>query len=209
VILAQGNQNTPYPFSKLTQESVEITAELNSAKYKNWGDTLISIYKGSSLETIYFKIQDNLDKYLDGNNTSNGLYLNKQYFGFYADTEKNISQTVFTMERVFEFKYLGKKYLCFIFANTKNSFVYNIFNITNPEKITQTVMSSNKMGSDSFGDFDFDGQIDFVSIMDYTIENFTTKNNETGFKAIVYTFDDNKTQFLKNEDTKQLYQTQN
>jgi hypothetical protein len=191
-ILAQENQIKPYTLAKLTQESVQIIAELNEIEQRNWGDTLISIYKRSSLETIYFDIANN-----------KGLYLNQQHFKFHRDTQKCIYQKEATVQRVFEFKYLGKKYLCFIFTNTKYSFVYNIFNITNPEKITQTVLHSNKIGSDVFGDFDFDGQIDFLSITDYTIGDFTTQNNEISFKAIAYTFNDNKTQTLDNEVTKQ------
>ncbi len=194
-VLAQEYKQKPYTFAKLTQESVKITAELNEVNQKTWGDTLISIYKGSSLETIHFNIGDNY--------VEDGLYLNKQYFKFYRDSQKRIYQKTTTIQRVFEFEYLGKKYVCFILANDKNSFIYNVFDITNPEKITQFTVSSNKIGSDSFGDFNFDGAIDFVSIIDYTIEGFTPQNSETVFKAMAYTFDNDKTQVLENSQTKQ------
>lgn len=206
-ILAQEYKQKPYTFSKLTQESVKITAELNEVNQKYWGDTLISIYKGSSLETIYFNIGDYCRWSLDENYVEDGLYLNKQYFKFYRDTQKRTYQKTATIQRVFEFEYLGKKYVCFIVANDTNSFSYNIFDITSPEKITQFTLSSNKIGSDSFGDFNFDGAIDFVSIIDYVIEGFTPQNSETVFKAMAYTFHNGKTQVLENEETKQAHYT--
>ncbi len=88
-VLAQEYKQKPYTFAKLTQESVKITAELNEVNQKDWGDTLISIYKGSSLETIYFYISNDCRWSLDENYVEDGLYLNKQYFKFYRAVAKN------------------------------------------------------------------------------------------------------------------------
>ena len=41
---------------------------------------------------------------------------------------------------------------------------YNVFDITNKESIRQTSFSSLFQGTDSFGDFNNDGKLDFVRV---------------------------------------------
>lgn len=195
-----------YTFKKLTQEAVTRTKTPTIAPIpKDWGDTSVTIYQGGSVEMFkYFVNGDQYDNIFNPNPT--GLYLNKQHFYFYCDADKTSKQSVNDIADTYEFTYLGRSYLCTFTLREQNADskykCYNLFDITDPKKITQVSFPSIHMGDDSFGDFNFDGAIDFVTVINRKPEGFKGKVNGSAYMVKAYTFTNGNVTSLVSDKTK-------
>ncbi len=195
-----------YTFKKLTQEGVKRTKNPTIAPIpKNWGDTSVTVYAGGSIEILkYFVDGDIYDNIFNPNPT--GLYLNKQHFHFFCDTDKTSKQSVSDIADVYEFTYLGKNYLCTFTlreqaADSKYK-CYNLFDITDTKKITQVSFPSIHVGDDSFGDFNYDGTMDFLNVINRKPEGFKQKITSNAYMVRAYTFSNGTSTLLVNDKTK-------
>jgi hypothetical protein len=195
-----------YTFKKLTQEGVTRTKVPAIAPIpKSWGDTSVTVYSGGSVEMLkYFVDGEIYDNIFNPNPT--GLYLNKQHFYFFCDPDKTIKQSVSDIADTYEFTYLGKNYLC-VFTLREQAVeskykCYNLFDITDPKKITQVSFPSIHVGDDSFGDFNFDGTIDFLTVINRKPDGFKQKLHSTAYMVRAYTFTNGAARSLVNDKTK-------
>jgi SPOR domain len=193
-----------YSLSGLSQSAVSKTKIPTAVMPKMSRDTTYTIYNNCSVEmTLYF---------VDGSGTYNnlfnpnptGVYLNKKLFQFYCDPEKSFKQNISNFLDIYEFSYLGRNYLCFFHFREDcvgkdcRYKCYNLFDITDPNRIVQTSFSSIYEGSETFGDFNFDGVLDFVRVAPKLPETVTDKKQEDFFHMItVYTFRNGKAIPLK------------
>ncbi len=194
-----------YTFKKLTQEAVTRTKTPTIAPIpKDWGDTSVTVYQGGSVEMFkYFVNGDQYDNIFNPNPT--GLYLNKQHFYFYCDADRTSKQSVNDIADTYEFTYLGRSYLCTFTLREQNADskykCYNLFDITDPKKITQISFPSIHMGDDSFGDFNFDGAIDFITVINRKPEGFKGKVNGNAYMVKAFTFSNGNARPLVSEKT--------
>jgi hypothetical protein len=194
-----------YTFKKLTQESVTKSKTPTIAPIpKNWGDTSVTVYTGGSVEMLkYFVEGDQYDNIFNPNPT--GLYLNGQHFYFYCDPDKTSKQSVSDIADTYEFAYLGRKYLCTYTLREQNADskykCYNLFDITDPKKITQVSFPSIHQGEDSFGDFDFDGTMDFLTVINRKPEDFKQKITGNAYMVRAYNIKDGNSKPLVNDTT--------
>jgi hypothetical protein len=195
-----------YTFKKLTQEGVKRTKNPTIAPIpKDWGDTSITVYSGGSVEMLkYFVNGDQYDNIFNPNPT--GLYLNGQHFYFYCSPDKVSKQSVSDIADTYEFSYLGRNYLCTYTlreqaADSKYK-CYNLFDITDTKKITQVSFASIHTGDDSFGDFNFDGAIDFITVLNKKPEGFKQKVTGNAYMVRAYTFKNGNAQALVSDKSK-------
>jgi hypothetical protein len=191
-----------YTFKKLTQESVTKTKMPTIAPIpKDWGDTSVTTYTGGSIEILlYFVNGDQYDNVFNPNPT--GLYLNGQHFNFYCDPDKVFKQSVSMIADLYEFTYLKRNYLC-IFTlreqNTESKYkCYNLFDITDTKKITQVAFPSIHVGEDAFGDFNFDGEMDFVTVINRKPEGFKGKTPNIAYMVKAYAIKGSVAKELRN-----------
>jgi hypothetical protein len=191
-----------YTFKKLTQESVTKTKTPTIAPIpKDWGDTSVTTYSGGSIEILlYFVNGDQYDNVFNPNPT--GLYLNGQHFNFYCDPDKVFKQSVSMIADIYEFTYLKRNYLCAFTLkeqNTESKYkCYNLFDITDTKKITQVSFPSIHVGEDAFGDFNFDGEMDFVTVINRKPEGFKQKVTGNAYMVRAYAIQGNVAKELRN-----------
>ncbi len=184
-----------YTFKKLTQEGVTKTKTPAIAPIpKNWGDTSVTTYAGGSIEILlYFVEGDQYDNVFNPNPT--GLYLNGQHFYFFCDPDKVFKQSVSMIADIYEFTYLKRNYLCAFTLreqNTESKYkCYNLFDITDTKKITQVSFPSIHIGEDAFGDFNFDGEMDFVTVINRKPEGFKQKTTGNAYMVKAYSIKGN------------------
>lgn len=158
-----------YSPAKLSQEPVSVLADLFPTNSNEVGDTTFTIYGDASVPfKIYFVNGPQYDNIFNPNPT--GIILNGKEFNFFCSMEKSIRQNYSNVLEAKEFDYLGKKYLMLVsfredcLGDNCRYRCYNVFDITNKTSIRQTSFSSIFQGTDSFGDFNNDGKLDFVRI---------------------------------------------
>lgn len=195
-----------YTLKKLTQQSIIRTKTPKiTAIPKQYGDTLITVYSGGSVEILkYFVDGQVYDTIFSPYPT--GLYLNGQHFNFYCDPDKINKQSVSNIADIYEFTFLNRNYLCTFTLREQNLEskykCYNLFDITNVNKITQVSFSSIHVGDDSFGDFNADNIMDFVTVINRKPESFKQKITGTTYMIRVYTINNDNPQSLVNDSTK-------
>jgi hypothetical protein len=138
-----------------------------------------------------------------------GLYLNKQHFNFYCDPDNTVKQSVSDISEIYEFTFLDRNYLC-IFNLREQSIeskykCYNLFDITDINKIKQVSFPSIHYGDDSFGDFNNDNIIDFLTVINRKPGDFKQKITGTAYMVRTYTFNNGKSQALCNDSIKLPY----
>lgn len=157
-----------YSLKKLSQEGVQITQVPMPHAPKEVGDTTFTLYTNSTLDIkTYFVHGDQYDNIFNPNPT--GLYLNGQHFNYYCGLEKSIKQYFSNILEIYEFNYLSKNYL--LIVNFREDCMgagcryrcYNLFDLSG-RRIRQIAFSSVFEGTDTFGDFNADGQLDFVRV---------------------------------------------
>jgi hypothetical protein len=195
-----------YTFKKLTQKSITRTKTPTITPIpKEWGDTSITTYSGGSIEILkYFVDAEFYDNIFYVNPT--GLYLNGQHFNFYCDPDKSIEIFVSDIADIYEFTFLDRNYLCTFTLREQNLEskykCYNLFDITDVNKITQVSFPSIHVGDDSFGDFNNDNMIDFLTVINRKPESFKEQITGTAYMVRAYTFNNGKAQPLINDSTK-------
>jgi hypothetical protein len=166
---AQVTTGVSYNISQLSQESVTILQEPVVNEFREIGDTSFTSYQNCSVPfDTYFVNGAQYDNIFNPNPT--GLYLNKQHFTYFCGIEMSIRQNFNNILQVKEFSYLSSKYLMII--NFREDCMgdgckyrcYNLFDITFPEKIIQISFSSVFEGTETFGEFNSDGVIDFLRV---------------------------------------------
>lgn len=180
-----------YTFSKLTQESIRKTKQPQASDSPvKKGDSLLTTYSGGSISIVHYVVnRDNYDAVFNPNPT--GLYLNEQHFNYFCDTEKEYKQSVILPADMFEFSYIGRNYL--VVKSLRDNNIeskykcYNLFDITDPNKIIQASFPSIHTGEDTFGDFNFDAIIDFLVVVIKKPETFKGKIPNS-YTVYPYTF---------------------
>ncbi|WP_281614486.1 hypothetical protein [Flammeovirga sp. SubArs3] len=162
-------EGATYSPSSLSQEAVSVKSELFPTSSAEVGDTTFTIYGDASIPfKIYFVNGAEYDNIFNPNPT--GIILNGREFNFFCSMEKSIRQNYSNVLEAKEFDYLGKSYLMLIsfredcLGENCRYRCYNVFDITDRNSIRQTSFSSLFQGTDSFGDFNNDGKLDFVRV---------------------------------------------
>ena len=211
ILLCQAVYSQQYTLKKLTQEGVTRTKKPTIAPIpKDWGDTSVTIYSGGSIEIFKYFVngEDAKGNAYDNifNPNPTGMYLNGQHFYFYCTPDKSSKQSVSDIADIYEFTYLGRNYLCtFTLLEQKVDSkykCYNLFDITDPKKITQVAFPSIHVGDDSFGDFNFDGAIDFVTVINRKPEKVKQKITGNAYMIRAYSIKDGNAIELINDKTK-------
>ena len=187
-VYAQVSAGATYNISQLSQESVTILQEPMVKEFREAGDTSFTVYQNCSVpfETYYVNGAQ-YDNIFNPNPT--GLYLNNQHFTYFCGIEMSIRQNFNNILQVKEFSYLSSKYLMII--NFREDCMgdgckyrcYNLFDITFPEKIIQVSFSSVFEGTETFGEFNSDGVIDFLRVAPKPDKD----GNEDGFENYLLT----------------------
>ncbi len=163
-----------YSVSMLVQDPLRFTKTLDVstvkevyAQSKTERDTTFTVYNSSTASVqVYFVHGEEFHHILNPNPT--GVIINGKKFNFYCAIEMGARTNISNFLDVFEFSYLSRKYLCFFSYREDciqkgcNYRCYNVYDITEPNKPLAYSFSSTYGGYDSFGDFNFDGIIDFV-----------------------------------------------
>ena len=201
----QTRQDT-YTLRKLSQESIQILGTARPNNVIERGDTTFTSYKGISVKfKIYFVHGPQYDNIFNPSPT--GIYINKEHFLFYCRIEKSIKQYFSNTLQFYEFKYLGRRYIVVI-SYRENCIgeecryrCYNIFDITNLRGIKHLSFSSLFEGSDSFGDFNNDGILDFVRVAFKAPKELPKGEAVVNYLITAYTISDLFTPIqLKNEN---------
>jgi hypothetical protein len=198
-----GKGDNKYTLGKLTQEQVSKAGKQPvAAGVKDAKDTTFTTYNNVS---VYMRMYLVKSKSKDAG-SSTGVYLNNQRFVFYCDIEKAFRQSTSNFLEIYEFSYLGKKYLALTslrddcVGNACAYKCYNLFDITNPKQISQVSFASIHGGVDSFGDFNFDGIMDFVRVMPKEADNTKgAKADGSTYTLTAYTIGLGNVNQLKNK----------
>ncbi len=205
-------QTKTYTYPELSSGAVSITKRPKAGGVKMSADTTFTLYSECTVEMVmYFVDGDGRYNNLFNPNPT-GIFLNKKHFQFYCDPEKAFRQSASNFLDIFEFTFLGRHYLCMF--NYREDCVgegcryrcYNLFDITDPTYPTQTSFSSIYEGSDSFGDFNSDGILDFMRAAPKVPDDLKDKNKEQNYYIMTtYTFENGNTQLLKNSASETFY----
>ncbi|MBB6459914.1 SPOR domain-containing protein [Flammeovirga kamogawensis] len=168
-IAQEVTEGQTYSPAGLSQEPVNVKSELFPTSSDEVGDTTFTIYGDASVPfKIYFVNGAQYDNIFNPNPT--GIILNGREFNFFCSMEKSIRQNYSNVLEAKEFDYLGKSYLMLIsfredcLGDNCRYRCYNVFDITDKQSIRQTSFSSLFQGTDSFGDFNNDGKLDFLRV---------------------------------------------
>jgi hypothetical protein len=159
-----------YSLNQLTQEPVKITARPLPDSPLESRDTSYTKYAGSSVEFSIYTL-NGPQWHVHLNPAPTGIVINGQSFRFYCSTELGVPMNLSSFLDIYEFEYLGRKYLC-LFTLQEDCLYkgcrfkcYNLYDITDPKKIVPYSFSTIFEGSASFGDFNFDGKMDIITAM--------------------------------------------
>lgn len=189
-----------YTLDQLLQSKVSITGNPGGTGVKYVKDTVFTLYAGGSVDLKTYTLEgEQYDDIL--NPAPSGLVINGQYFDFYCDVERSSVKPLRFHEIIYEFSYLSHKYL--VFTNIREDCLtkgcrfrcYNVFDITNPAKIIPYSFESIFEGSESFGDYNYDGKIDIVRMGTKTPESYLeNEHDDKGGNILItaYTLDNGK-----------------
>ncbi|MCS7005712.1 MAG: SPOR domain-containing protein [Cytophagales bacterium] len=158
-----------YTLKMLSQEPVQIIKTASPSGSREVGDTTFTLYDTKTVDfKTYFVNGPQYDNIFNPNPT--GMCINGKYFHFYCGLEMSIRQNFSNILELTEFNYLGKNYLMLI--NFREDCLgegcryrcYNLFDITDKERPKQIAFSSVFEGIDTFGEFNNDGNLDFVRV---------------------------------------------
>ncbi len=199
IVFSTAYAQQEYTFKSLVQESVAITAHPNVTDIKEIPDkrnvspyekhdTTYAFYTGGTLPFSIFTIHG--EEYSSLLNPEPvGVVINGKRFGFFCSTEQSLVINPTGFLDVYEFKYLSRTYLCFLSLRedclTKGCRYkcYNFYDITDPKNIISYSFSSIYSGPESFGDFNFDGAIDFIRVVPRAPESFLEDEEDKNLKS--------------------------
>ena len=162
-------ENSIYTLADLSQEPIAVVNEIFPSSSNEVEDTTFTIYDQASIRLkTYFVNGDKYDNIFNPNPT--GILIGNQYFLFYCSIERSIRQNFANVLEAIEFEYLSKRYIVLI--NFREDCLgagcsyrcYNLFDITDNNRITQVSFSSIFQGMDTFGEFNNDGVLDFIRL---------------------------------------------
>lgn len=205
-------EGNTYTLGALSSEKPTITATLMPSNSKISGDTLFTIYEDGVTDfKMYFVEGEEYDNIFNPNPT--GMYLNGQEFFFYCNLEKSIRQNFNNILEIYEFTMRGKAYLMLV--NFREDCLgdgcayrcYNLFDITNANRIRQISFSSVFQGMDTFGDFDgnADTPLDFVRVAPKPHEGYQKGDIIEQFLVTAYTVRGSTARQLKNAKKQPYY----
>lgn len=202
-----------YTFSALSQGAVNKTNIPKATALRMSKDTTYTIFENAKVPMeLYFVDGDGKTYNNLFNPNPTGIFLNKQHFKFHCDPEKSVKHNATTFLDMYEFNYLGKDYLClFSFWEECSGKdcqyrCYNLYDLSDPNRIKQASFSSIYEGSESFGDFNFDGILDFLRAAFKKTEKNSNKNTEKeDYLITAFTFNNGKTVQLKNDKGESNY----
>ncbi|MGF1534448.1 MAG: hypothetical protein ACFCUI_12150 [Bernardetiaceae bacterium] len=196
-----------YTFEQLAQEPVQIAQRPQATGIEEAGDTTFTIYGNASVPfRLYFVHGEQYHHILNPNPM--GLQINGQDLKFFCNIEmsKPISTSMFL--DIYEFEYLGRKYLNF-FSFREDCIskgcayrCFNIFDITDANDVKPYSFASIFGEVSSFGDFNSDGIIDFVRTVPKPVSELTPEQRDNGAThclTTVYTMKEGKIMQLKKE----------
>jgi hypothetical protein len=165
-------------------------------------DTTFINYTNSALPFTFYKVNTALYAPVFYPNPT-GLYLNGQHFFFYSDVDKSFKESIENLYEVFEFSFLNHNYLYISTLKKQTRYkIVNIFDITNPLKITSISFISLFIGLCNIGDFNADGSIDFLGLHNRKPETYKAQAaQENCYTVKVYTHKNNKMTRLDNDTT--------
>lgn len=200
-------QAQDYTFEQISQEPVRISQRPQATGIEEIGDTTYTIYGNASVPfRLYFVHGEQYHHILNPNPM--GLRINGQTLHFFCSVEmsKEISTSMFL--DIYEFDYLGRKYLNF-FSFREDCMLkgcryrcFNVFDITDPDNVQAYSFASIFGEVSTFGDFNHDGKIDFVRTVPKPASELNEeqqKNPESYCLTTVYTLLDGKIHQLKKE----------
>lgn len=193
-----------YTFGALASEKPKITATLSPSVTKFNADTVFTIYSGGVTDfKLYFVEGEQYDNIFNPNPT--GIYMNGKEFFFYCNLEKSIRQNFNNILEIYEFQMRERKYLMLI--NFREDCLgdgcvyrcYNVFDITEPNRIRQTSFSSVFQGIDTFGDFDGNAAtpLDFVRVAPKPHESYQKGDPIERYLVTAYTIRKSSVRQLK------------
>ncbi len=209
--LSTSTQAQSYTFQKLATQNAEQTYLPTAVKPRISNDTTFTIYGNCSVPMVFYFV-DGTGEY---NNLFNphptGVYLNQKHFKFYAEPTKKYIQNVSNFLEIYEMSFMDKNYL--VFMNFREDCLgsgcryrcYNIFDVTDPNRILQTSFSSIYEGINSFGDFNSDGILDFIRAAPKMPDGGDATRKDNYYILTAYTFHEGKTVELKNDKAQEYY----
>ena len=205
LVMTNAYAQTKYTFRQLSQESVGVSGTILPSGSKESGDTSFTIYRGASVSfRTYFVNGSKYDNIFNPNPT--GIVINEQYFRYYCDPEKAYGQNYNDFLDAKEITFLGKRYIILInfredcLASDCSYRCYNIFDLSNPEKIKQVAFSSVFQGLGTFGEFNNDGIIDFVRVAPKSPNDLPISSDIPFYLVTGYTITNGKLKQLANND---------
>lgn len=204
---ALSGQAQDYTFAKISQQPVRISQRPQATGIEEIEDTTYTIYANASVPfKLYFVHGEEYHHILNPNPM--GLRINGQSFNFFCSVEmsKEISTSMFL--DIYEFEYLGRKYLNF-FSFREDCMLkgcryrcFNVFDITDPDDVKAYSFASIFGDVSTFGDFNSDGIIDFVRTVPKPASELDEKQKENPdlyCLTTVYTMQKGEIEQLKKE----------
>ncbi|MEM6298035.1 MAG: SPOR domain-containing protein [Bacteroidota bacterium] len=181
---------TTFSLEDLNQQPVKISKHLKVNGFKEQGDTSLQSYDATYVESL-----EVYQVYIEGshpilNPNPTGLLINGQKFDFYCSPERSTIKYLSAFMDIYEFSYLGRKYICFFAfredcVNSCRYRCYNLYDVTDPNSIQPYSFASIFSGSESFGDFNQDGEIDFVTLAPKSPESYIVSEEDKDPKSNV------------------------
>ncbi|AFM04671.1 hypothetical protein Fleli_2297 [Bernardetia litoralis DSM 6794] len=190
-----------YNFPMLVQEQVEVKSHPLPSGFDEKGDTTLTVYSGLYGDfSVYFVNGPQYHHILNPNPT--GLLINGKEYSFYCDSERGSKKNISNFLDIYEFEYLGRKYICF-FSFREDCLhkgclyrCYNLFDVTDPNNVSANSFASIYGETFTFGDYNSDGVMDFIRVASQLPPNIEEEKIPTEDKSLyglvtVFSFDKN------------------
>ncbi|MGF1534447.1 MAG: SPOR domain-containing protein [Bernardetiaceae bacterium] len=189
-LLGQEKDVTAFSLKDLNQQPIEIKHRLQVKDFAEMGDTSLITYDSKMVEQIQV-----YSIYIEGshpilNPNPTGLIINGKKYNFYCSPERSQVKYLSAFMDIYEFSYLNRNYICF-FAFREDCInkcryrCYNVYDVTDPNDIQSYSFASIYDGTESFGDFNHDGKMDFVVMAPKSPESYLVSEKDDDFRANV------------------------
>lgn len=179
-----------FSLEDLNQQPINIKQRLQVKGFEEKGDTSVITYNSSMVDElkVYSIYIEGSHPILNPNPT--GLIINGEPLNFYCSPERSRVKYLSAFMDIYEFTYLDRNYICF-FAFREDCInkcryrCYNVYDVTDPDDVKPYSFASIFGGSASFGDFNSDGVIDFVSMAPKSPESYIVSPTDDNPKSNV------------------------
>lgn len=183
-------QVTSFSLTDLNQQPIKVKQQLQVSGFEELGDTSLISYNSSFVDSlqVYSVYIEGSHPILNPNPT--GLIINGQELNFYCSPERSRVKYLSTFMDIYEFTYLERNYICF-FAFREDCInkcryrCYNVYDVTDPDNVEPYSFASIFAGPESFGDFNSDGVIDFVTVAPKSPESYIVSEKDDDPKSNV------------------------